>query len=115
MGSEWVRSEVAMAHPYLDGSAIALHCDPGATAASLEATARGAGAAWRSLVSPLLARREELLHTALSPLPPGVPALRLALALRRDGVELARRALPPRQRSGSRCSATPARQPAGCG
>ncbi|HEV2786200.1 MAG TPA: NAD(P)/FAD-dependent oxidoreductase, partial [Solirubrobacteraceae bacterium] len=33
------------------------------------------------------------VQTALSPLPPGVPAMRLALALRRDGIELARQTL----------------------
>jgi phytoene dehydrogenase-like protein len=92
-GLEWVSPEVAMAHPFGDGSAIVLHRDLDATAASLEAAARGAGPAWRSLVGPLLARREQLVQTALSPLPPGVAALRLALALRRDAVQLARRTL----------------------
>jgi phytoene dehydrogenase-like protein len=92
-GLQWVSPEVAMAHPFRDGSAIALHRDLAATAASLDAAADGAGPAWHSLVSPLLARREQLLDTALSPLPPGIAALRLALALRRDGVELARRTL----------------------
>jgi phytoene dehydrogenase-like protein len=92
-GLQWVTPEVAMAHPFGDGSAIALHRDVAATAASLEAAAPGAGSAWHSLVSPLLARREALVQTALSPLPPGAAALRLALALRRDGVELARRTL----------------------
>jgi phytoene dehydrogenase-like protein len=90
-GLQWVTPEVAMAHPFADGSAIALHRDVAATAASLEAAAPGAGAAWHALVTPLLVRREQLVQTALSPLPPGVAALRLALALRRDGVELARR------------------------
>ena len=92
-GLEWITPDAAMAHPFADGSAIVLHRDLDATAASLEAAARGAGSAWHSLASPLLARREQLLQTALSPLPPGVAALRLALALRRDAVELARRAL----------------------
>jgi phytoene dehydrogenase-like protein len=92
-GLEWVRPELAMAHPFSDGSAIVLHRNVDVTAASLEAAAHGAGSAWHSLVDPLLARREQLLRTALSPLPPGVAALRLALALRRDGIELARRAL----------------------
>jgi phytoene dehydrogenase-like protein len=92
-GLEWVTPELAMAHPFGDGSAITLHRDVDATAASLDAAAPGAGTAWHSLVSPLLARREQLLRTALSPLPPGVDGLRLALALRRDGVELVRRTL----------------------
>jgi phytoene dehydrogenase-like protein len=92
-GLEWIVPDLAMAHPFGDGTAIVLQRDLAATAASLESAAGGAGSAWQSLVSPLLARREKLVHTALSPLPPGAAALRLALALRRDGVELARRAL----------------------
>jgi phytoene dehydrogenase-like protein len=92
-GLEWVTPEIAMAHPFGDGSAIVLHRDLDATAASLDAVARGAGSGWHALVSPLLARREQLLQTALSPLPPGLAALRLAAALRRDAVELSRRAL----------------------
>ena len=82
-----------MVHPFRDGSAITLHRDLDATAASLEATARGAGSGWHELASPLLARREQMLQTALSPLPPGLPAMRLALALRREGIELARQTL----------------------
>src|SRR3954466_817587 len=77
-GLQWVSPAVAMAHPFRDGSAIALHRDVAATAASLDAAADGAGSGWHSLVSPLLARREQLLDTALSPLPPGIAALRLA-------------------------------------
>lgn len=89
-GLEWVTPELAMVHPFQDGSAIALHRDLDATAVSLDATARGAGSGWHALASPLLARSEQLVQTALSPLPPGLPAMRLALALRRDAIELAR-------------------------
>src|SRR3954452_21995679 len=59
---EWVNPPLAMAHPFRDGTAIALHRDLDATVASLEATAAGAGRAWEQLVVPLQARRERLLR-----------------------------------------------------
>jgi phytoene dehydrogenase-like protein len=90
---DWVDPPVAMAHPFLDGTAIALHREVGATAESLEAAAPGAGRAWEALVRPLVSRRDTVLRTALSPFPPLRPAAVLALQLRRDGVELARRML----------------------
>jgi phytoene dehydrogenase-like protein len=45
LGVEWIDPPLAMAHPFLDGSAIALHRDVGATAAGLDHVAPGAGAA----------------------------------------------------------------------
>jgi phytoene dehydrogenase-like protein len=90
---EWVNPPVAMAHPFLDGTAVALHRDVGATCESLEAVMRGAGRAWYALVEPLLRRRSTLLRAALSPFPPLLPGAALAAQLRRDGVELARRML----------------------
>jgi len=90
---DWENPPVAMAHPFVDGTAIALHRDVGATVASLEAAAPGAGRAWAELIDPLLAHREQVLRAALSPFPPLRPGLALAAALRRDGVELARRML----------------------
>jgi phytoene dehydrogenase-like protein len=90
---EWVDPPVAMAHPFLDGTAIALHRDVAATVASLEAVAPGAGRAWEGLVRPLLRHPETLLRAALSPFPPLAPGAALAVRLRRDGIELARRML----------------------
>ena len=89
-GVEWIDPPVPMAHPFLDGSAIALHRDPEATAASLEGTAPGAGDAWRQWTALILPHRDALLRAALSPLFPVRPGLSLAVRLRRDGVELAR-------------------------
>jgi phytoene dehydrogenase-like protein len=87
----WVNPDVAMVHPLPDGSAIALHRDVAATAESLEAVSPGAGRRWRALVEPLLARRDQVLRAALTPaFPPVRDGLSLSLALRRDGVELAR-------------------------
>ena len=90
---EWENPPIAMAHPFLDGTAITLQRDLHATVASLDAAAPGAGRAWAELVAPLQAHREQLLRTALSPFPPLGPGLALAAVLRRDGVELARRML----------------------
>jgi phytoene dehydrogenase-like protein len=90
LGVDWVNPPVAMAHPFLDGSAIALHRDLEATVDNLERVAAGAGAAWSGLVGRLWPYREAVLRAALSRLPPVRPGLRLALGLRRDGVELAR-------------------------
>jgi phytoene dehydrogenase-like protein len=90
----WVNPDVAMAHPFADGTAIALHRDLAATVEGLEAAAGGAGRAWGELMGPLLARRDHVVRAALTPaFPPVRDGLALALALRRDGVELARRLL----------------------
>src|SRR3954464_10813526 len=92
-GLEWVTPEVTMAHPFDDGTAIALHRDVAATAASLDAASAGAGRAWRELIAPTLPHADALARAILSPLPPLAPTARLALAWRRFGLELARRAL----------------------
>ena len=92
-GVEWVDPPVAMAHPFLDGVAIALRRDLAATAASLDAAAPGTGQAWRALVERLSPHRELLFAAALSRFPPVGPAARLALRLRGDAVGLLRRAL----------------------
>jgi phytoene dehydrogenase-like protein len=80
----WINPAVAMAHPFADGTAIALHRDVGATRDSLEASAPGAGRAWEALVTPLLRERETVLRAALSPFPPLRPGIALALRLRRE-------------------------------
>ncbi|HET6551763.1 MAG TPA: NAD(P)/FAD-dependent oxidoreductase [Solirubrobacter sp.] len=86
---EWAVPDVVMAHPFPDGSAIALHRDVGETAASLGA----AGAGWSAAMSELLPRASTLAGAVLSPLPPVRAPLRLAASLRRSGVEWARRLL----------------------
>ena len=89
-GLEWINPAVPMAHPFADGTAIALHRDVGATAAGLERAAPGAGAAWEGFVAPLLEQGPLVARTALRTFPPVVPALLLALKLRRRSVEVAR-------------------------
>jgi phytoene dehydrogenase-like protein len=91
-GVEWIDPPVVMAHPFLDGSAIALHRDVAATAESLQRTA-AAGAAWTSLIERLWPHRAAVLRAAFSRFPPVRPGLRLAVGLRRDGIELARQLL----------------------
>jgi phytoene dehydrogenase-like protein len=92
-GVEWITPDVVMVHPFEDGSAIALHRDVGATAASLDAVSPGAGAAWSDVVGRTLPHAGDIARTVLDPLPPLAPAARLALAWRRDGLELLRRGI----------------------
>ncbi len=49
-GLGWINPEVVMAHPFEDGSAIALHRDLAAMANSVGSAAAGAGPAWSQLV-----------------------------------------------------------------
>jgi phytoene dehydrogenase-like protein len=90
LGVEWIDPPVAMVHPLADGRSIVLHRDVDATVASLEEVCPGAGRAWSALVTPLLRHQRLVRKAALSPLPPVVPGLALALRLRRRGIELAR-------------------------
>jgi phytoene dehydrogenase-like protein len=88
LGLRWINPNVVMAHPFPDGSAIALHRDVERTAASLGA---GAGDGWAAAMRQLLPYAAALAEAVLRPLPPLRPAARLALGLRRDGLEWARR------------------------
>jgi phytoene dehydrogenase-like protein len=92
-GLEWVVPELAMVHPFEDGSAIGLHRDPAATAASLDASTPGAGSAWLALYELLTPHRELLVRAGLARFPPVVPAALLAARLRRESLELGRRLL----------------------
>src|SRR5436305_1690971 len=93
-GVEWVSPPSVMAHPFEDASAIELAIDLETTVTSIEASAPGAGRAWDELLRSVLPVREEIARTVFSRLPPPPGAVaRLALALRRQGIELGRRAL----------------------
>src|SRR4051812_5900359 len=87
LGVEWIVPPVVMAHPFPDGSAIALHRDVDATAASLGE----AGAGWSRAMARLLPQAQTLVDAVLGRWPPVRPAARLALAFRRDGLEWLRR------------------------
>ncbi|WP_028059808.1 phytoene desaturase family protein [Candidatus Solirubrobacter pratensis] len=84
---EWIVPPVVLAHPFPDGSAIALHRDVGATVASLGA----AGGGWAAAMERLLPLAQPLTDAVLTRLPPLRAPARLALSLRRDGIEWARR------------------------
>ncbi|HEY6760411.1 MAG TPA: NAD(P)/FAD-dependent oxidoreductase [Baekduia sp.] len=89
-GLRWITPPVVMAHPFEDGSAIALRRDVGETAASLGGAA---GAGWERAMAELLPHATVLVETILSPLPPLTGPVRLAASLRRDGLDWARRML----------------------
>lgn len=83
-GIEWLRSPLALAHPFDDGSAATL-------AQSLETTAAGLGIdgqAWQDLFGPLVEDGELLLQELLGPLP--LP--RHPIALSRFGLSALRSA-----------------------
>jgi phytoene dehydrogenase-like protein len=89
-GLQWVTPSVAMAHPFLDGSVIALHRSLEETVSGLDVACPGAGAAWHALAVTLLREQRDVCETALHTFPPVLPALRLTLRLRRQILEIAR-------------------------
>jgi phytoene dehydrogenase-like protein len=90
-GLRWINPDMVMAHPFQDGSAIALHRELGATVASLNHAHNGAGDAWGALIERYRPLAQQLVETILSPLIPARRAAGLAAALRRDALLLARR------------------------
>jgi phytoene dehydrogenase-like protein len=84
---EWIIPDVVVAHPFPDGSAIALHRDVAATASSLGA----AGPGWTAAMKQLLPVAKPLVEAILAPFPPVRAPARLALALRSHGLEWGRR------------------------
>ncbi len=90
-GVRWIAPDVIMAHPFADGSAIALHHALEPTVASLEAAHPGAGLAWRSLIDRYRPLARPLVQAILGPLPPGRAPLVLLAALRGEMILLARR------------------------
>ncbi len=90
-GVRWIYPELVMAHPFADGTAIALHRELAATVESLERAHAGTGERWRALIEQFLPLATSLVETILSPLPPVRPPIALLTALRRDALLLARR------------------------
>ncbi|MFA9430797.1 phytoene desaturase family protein [Egicoccus sp. AB-alg2] len=64
-GLDWIQPPVAMAHPFPDGSAVALHRSLERTAASLDAQHPGDGAAWEAFAGPLLDVFPQLRRTLI--------------------------------------------------
>ena len=87
LGIDWVDPTVVVAHPFADGTAIALRRDVEQTASSLGP----AGPAWAAAMERMLPVADALVESVLSPLPPVRAPARVALALRRDGIEWLRR------------------------
>jgi phytoene dehydrogenase-like protein len=92
-GLRWIQPDAIMAHPFEDGSAIALHHDLEPTVASLEAARPGAGAAWGQLIGQYRPLAGRLVDAVLSPLGSTRAPLSLATTLRRDALLLGRRML----------------------
>jgi phytoene dehydrogenase-like protein len=83
-GLRWRRGELVVAHPARDGTCASLSMDLDETAASLDAFAPGDGDAWRRLYDLWLRVGEDLVESIARPLPPVLPGVRIAAALRRD-------------------------------
>ncbi|PZS12818.1 MAG: FAD-dependent oxidoreductase [Solirubrobacterales bacterium] len=90
-GVRWIQPGAIMAHPFDDGTAIALHLGLEATVASLDGAHPGAGGLWRELIEQYRPLAGRLVETIFGPLPPVRAPIALAAALRRDGLLLARR------------------------
>jgi phytoene dehydrogenase-like protein len=98
-GLRWLRAPVAVADPDEDGSVALIGADVEETSASLEAFARGDGAAWRELSAWWDAVGPHLVDALLDPFPPLRAGARLLaaqgprgmLALARFGALSARR------------------------
>src|ERR1700759_3075547 len=76
-GLRWVRPDAIMAHPFEDGTAMALHPDLQATVASLDRVHPGAGEPWRELIEQYRPLAQDLVETILGRLVPARPALAL--------------------------------------
>jgi phytoene dehydrogenase-like protein len=88
---DWINPPTVMAHPFRDGTAIALE-------RSIEATAAGLGVggeAYARFMTRLVAEHRALMEAALEPVPPGRAALEAATALRGDLARLAWRSVLP--------------------
>jgi len=88
-GLVWIDPTHVLAHPFADGSAIALDRSVEATVASLGA----AGAAWMAAMETMLPVADPLARSVLSPLPPLRSPLRLVAGLRGELAEWTRRLL----------------------
>jgi phytoene dehydrogenase-like protein len=89
-GLEWSHGPLALAHPATDGSCAVLSRDLDETAASLDAFAAGDGDAWRELYAYWQRAGGPLLQAMTTPFPPVRAGIRLAGALRRDLLDVAR-------------------------
>ncbi|MFJ8637092.1 phytoene desaturase family protein [Streptomyces sp. NPDC093568] len=100
-GLRWSHAPSVLAHPLSDGSCAVLDRDVDVTAGSLDAFARGDGAAWRRLHGLWQHLHPDLLNTLFTPFPPVRSAARLAFRLRAaGGLRMARSLVLPVRRLG---------------
>lgn len=85
----WIDPPHVLAHPFSDGSAIALDRSVDSTVASLGS----AGSGWEAAMKRMLPLAEPLVQSVLSPLPPVRPALSLVMGLRGELPQWTRRLL----------------------
>lgn len=98
-GLAWARAPHVLAHPLDDGRAAVLHARVEDTAAALDASAPGDGAAWMEMFAEWERVRDPLLDSLFTPFPPVSGASRLLRRLGTSGaVEFARMALTPVRR-----------------
>jgi len=79
-GLQWIQPGAIMAHPFADGTAIALHRELEPTDSSLEEACPGAGVAWGRLIAQYRPLGQRLVDAILSPLPPVGPSMAVAVA-----------------------------------
>lgn len=85
-GLRWLEPPIAMAHPFRDGRAAALHHDLNQTVDALDRLTPGDGQAWRAFIAPYLKHRSAMRQTLLSGFPPIAGGVRLLCGLHLDGV-----------------------------
>ncbi|MBW8483874.1 phytoene desaturase family protein [Actinomadura parmotrematis] len=100
-GLRWRHAPAVMAHPLDDGRCAVLERDPAATAAGLDALAKGDGDAWLRLYGLWNDLGDDLLAALFSPFPPARAGLSLAAKARAAGLlHFARFAVLPVRRLG---------------
>jgi phytoene dehydrogenase-like protein len=97
-GLQWRHAPLVIAHPRPDGSCACLSRDLEETVDGLERLHPGDGRAWRRLYSIWEEARPHLMEAVLGPFPPVRPAARLATAMGRDLMRLARLGVTPMRR-----------------
>ena len=88
---DWIAPSTVMAHPFRDGTALALEREIAATAAGLGA----GGPRYERFMTRLVSEHRALMEAALEPPPPGRGALEAARGLRGDLARLVWRSLLP--------------------
>jgi phytoene dehydrogenase-like protein len=98
-GLKWVHAPLVLAHPTPDGACAALSRDIDETAANLDASAMGDGAAWRELYGLWEKVGADLVSALFTPFPPIAPPARMIAKLRPKGfLDFARLATLPVRR-----------------